>query len=68
MLVCPNVNGEEIKQKREAIGLSRLVLAYKANISQATVERIEQGKHKPQKSTLAMIEAALEAEEEATLA
>lgn len=59
-----NLSGAEIKQSREAIGLSRIGLAYKAEVDLRTIERIEEGKVEPRRSTLAVIESALAAEPE----
>lgn len=51
--------GPDIKRRREALGLSREWLAYRASVSVRTVERIEDEKTAPRRATLAMIEAAL---------
>lgn len=48
---------------REAIGLSRIGLAYKAGVALTTIERIERGDVEPRRATLAVIEQALEAEQ-----
>jgi len=62
------LNGGEIKQKREALGLSREGLAYKAQLSVRTVERIERGHTpRPNQTTLARIKSALAAEEAAAV-
>lgn len=58
------MTGEEIMERREALGLSREGLAYKAGIALRTVERIEAGEAKPQRSTLTVIRLALEGDEE----
>lgn len=57
--------GKRIQARREALGLSREGLAYKAGIAHKTVERIEAGQSIPRRATLAVIEQALEAEVEA---
>jgi len=57
------VTGTEIMERREALGLSREGLAYKAGIALRTVERIEAGEAKPQRSTLTVIRLALEGAE-----
>lgn len=60
------LSGEQIRQSREAIGLSRIGLAYKAGVDLRTIERIEAGDVQPRRATLAVIEAALgETEKEA---
>jgi predicted transcriptional regulator len=56
--------GEEIRQRREALKLSREGLAYKAGVAHKTIERIEAGLVTPRRATLAMIEMALAAEQE----
>lgn len=56
-------NAERIKAMREAIGLSRIGLAYKAGVALTTIERIERGDVEPRRATLAVIEQALEAEQ-----
>jgi ribosome-binding protein aMBF1 (putative translation factor) len=50
---------EAIRSRREAVGLSREGLAYKAGISLKTLERLEAGKNIPRRATLAVIETAL---------
>lgn len=57
------MTGTEIMERREALGLSREGLAYKAGIALRTVERIEAGEAKPQRSTLTVIRLALEGAE-----
>jgi transcriptional regulator with XRE-family HTH domain len=52
--------GTQIREKREALNLSREGLAYRAGVAHKTIERIEAGKSQPRRATLAMIEAALE--------
>ena len=56
-------NASRIRAAREAIGLSREGLAYKAGVALSTIERIERGDVEPRRATLAMIEQALEAEQ-----
>lgn len=53
------LSGADIRKSREAIGLSRIGLAYKAEVDLRTIERIETGEVEPRRSTLAVIEAAL---------
>lgn len=55
--------GIEIKERREAVGLSREGLAYKASVSLKTLERIERGEVQPRRATATVIDAALVAEE-----
>jgi transcriptional regulator with XRE-family HTH domain len=63
MIYVSDMTGEEIKKIRTELGLSREGLAYKANISVRTVERIELGHTtEPNRATLAVIENALAAE------
>ena len=50
----------EIKQRREALGLSREALAGRAGLSLRTVERIERGESEPRRATLVVLRAALE--------
>lgn len=52
--------GQAIRERREALGLSREGLAYKAGIAHKTVERIEAGLVRPRRATLTVIEQALE--------
>lgn len=54
-----NLSGEDIRESREDIGLSRIGLAYKAGVDLRTIERIESGEVTPRRATLAVIEAAL---------
>ena len=71
-VVCPAMNrqssanllGPKIQQSREAVGLSRIGLAYKAGVDLRTIERIEAGKVNPRPATLVVIEQALEGEGE----
>ena len=56
--------GEEIQREREALGLSRIGLAYKAGVDLGTVRRIEQGEVTPRPATLTVIRMALAAEAE----
>ena len=49
----------EIKQRREALGLSREALAGRAGLSLRTVERIERGESEPRRATLTVIRMAL---------
>jgi ribosome-binding protein aMBF1 (putative translation factor) len=51
--------GQRIRQEREALGLSREGLAYKAGVAAKTIERIEAGKVMPRRATLTVIETAL---------
>lgn len=53
-----------LRDRREAVGLSREGLAYKAGLSVKTIERIEAGKSEPRRATLTVIETALAAEPE----
>lgn len=48
-----------IRESREAVGLSRIGLAYKAGVDLRTIERIEAGDVQPRRATLAVIEAVL---------
>lgn len=54
--------GERIRERRQALGLTQARLAAAADIDAATIHRLETGKHKraPHKSTLALIERALD--------
>lgn len=58
--------GEGIKERRQALGLSREGLAYKARVSLKTIERIERGENAPRRATLAVIEQALDPESSET--
>lgn len=60
--------GEQIRRRREALDLSREGLAYKAEISHKTLERIEAGRVTPRRATANAIERALLAEEEGVVA
>lgn len=51
--------GAEIRQRREAIELSREGLAYKSGVALKTIERIERGDVMPRRATATVIEAAL---------
>jgi predicted transcriptional regulator len=51
--------GEEIREARKAIGLSKEGLAYKAGVALSTIERIEAGKVTPRRATLSVIRAVL---------
>lgn len=51
--------GARIRQTREALGLSRIGLAYKAGVDLRTIERIEADAVVPRRATLAVIEQAL---------
>jgi transcriptional regulator with XRE-family HTH domain len=53
------VNPDEIKQAREAAGLSLRELADKANVSASTISRIERGKGNPSFENLLSIYRAL---------
>lgn len=57
--------GIQIRQRREALGLSREGLAYKAGVSHKTLERLEAGMVTPRRATLSVIEGALGPLEEA---
>lgn len=48
-----------VQAAREAQGLSREGLAFKAGVSLKTVERIESGQAVPRRATLAMVALAL---------
>lgn len=56
--------GTSIRETREAIGLSRLGLAYKAGVDPRTIERIEAGQVRPRRATLTVIEGVLAGETE----
>lgn len=60
--------GEQIRERRDALGLSVEGLAYKAGVSYKTIERIEAGLAQPRRATLTVIEQALAAEQEALAA
>lgn len=51
---------QEIQERREALGLSREGLAYKAGLALRTVERIERGEAEPRRATVAVIERAFD--------
>ncbi len=51
--------GKQIRNQREALGLTREDLASKAGVAHKTIERIEAGGSEPRRATLAVIEAAL---------
>lgn len=51
--------GKAIKQRREAVGLSREGLAYKSRVSVKTIERIEREEVEPRRATAAVIDFAL---------
>lgn len=53
-----------LRERREALGLSREGLAYKAGISYKTIERIEAGVSMPRRATLAVITQAFDETEE----
>jgi predicted transcriptional regulator len=53
--------GEQIRARREELGLSRIGLAYKASVNLRTIERVEEGAVTPRPATLTVIEQALEA-------
>ncbi len=52
--------GEQIQIRREALGLSREGLAAIADVSYATIIRVEGDAGVPQRSTLAAIQRALD--------
>lgn len=52
-------SGTDIRSRREAAGMTQLELAAAAGVSVAGLSLIELGKTRPQRSTLAAIEAAL---------
>lgn len=60
--------GRQIRERREGLGLSREGLAYKSAVSARTIERLENSEVEPRRATLAMIEQALAAEQEALAA
>lgn len=60
-----NHPGIEIRERREAIGLSREGLAYKSGVSLKTIERIERGDVEPRRATAAVIDSALVKQERA---
>lgn len=51
--------GNELRERREVLSLSRLGLAYKAGVDPRTIERIESGQVSPRRATLAVIEGVL---------
>ena len=53
------ITASNIRRHREAVGLSREGLAYKAGLSIKTIERIEGGKNEPRRATLAVISRVL---------
>lgn len=55
--------GEAIRRQREGLGLSRMELAGRAEIHLSTIERIENGKVAPRRSTIKLLSDALGAEE-----
>lgn len=59
-----NLSGAELRKSREAIGLSRIGLAYLAGVDLRTVERIEGEKVEPRRATLVVLEGALVREKE----
>jgi predicted transcriptional regulator len=59
-----NPSGAELRKSREAVGLSRIGLAYKAEVDLRTIERIEADEVTPRRSTLVVIEGALQRETE----
>lgn len=55
--------GTRIRERRDAIGLSREGLAFKAGVSFKTIERIESGKvQRPRRATLRVIDDVLATE------
>lgn len=58
----PKQIGKDLRERREALGLSREGLAYKAGVSHKTLERIEAGMVMPRRATLTVIEQALDGE------
>jgi len=52
--------GRKILRRRLAAGLSQQELARRSGVRAETVCRLEAGKHRPQRGTLARIDAALE--------
>lgn len=59
-VLARNHPGRKIRKAREALGMSRLALAYKADLNLRTVERIENGEvENPRSSTMTVIEMAL---------
>lgn len=57
--------GLAIRERRESLGLGREYLAYKAQVSLKTIERIERGEVVPRRSTLSVIHDALDMAEAA---
>jgi len=55
--------GQVVRERREALGLSREALAVMAGVSDRTLARIEAGYVRPRRATLAVIEQALADEE-----
>jgi len=51
--------GEEIKKKRDFLGISQKQLSQKANISQSSIHYIESGQNSPTIETLEKIAIAL---------
>lgn len=57
--VAPNVLGTRLRAKRTAAGLSREKLAVRADLSVATLARIEGGDYRPRLASLEALAAAL---------
>ncbi len=55
------MTADEITRRREALGLSREGLAYKAGVALRTIERIEAGESEPRRATLTVMKQALDA-------
>lgn len=53
--------GDRIRAAREAAGLDPIGLAYKAGVDLRTIQRIEAGEVTPRRSTVAVIDQAIEA-------
>lgn len=51
--------GEQIKKRRESLGMTQLALAKKAKIPQSHVSRLERGKHAPTRLTIERVAEAL---------
>lgn len=54
------ISGTAIRRDREKVGLSRVGLAYLADVDPRTIERIEAGEVTPRRATLACIRRVLD--------
>ena len=57
---------KDLKERRLAAGLTQEELAYRAGVSWSTIQYLESGDRKAMRSTIAVIEAALERAENGT--